>query len=82
MAYIDRALETADARDAADLKSLAALWGVVLGAHQAVCKIEPTRHPERRWDVRDLLDALSNALTDIAAERDRIRNGAVCLEDV
>jgi hypothetical protein len=72
----------ADARDAADIENLDRLFAVVRLTHAQVCRIPAPTHPERRWDVRDLLDALSGAMTDIAAERDRIRNSAVCLEDV
>lgn len=64
-------------RDLDDLHSLQALAAIVLRAHREVCAIEPPRHPERRWDVRDLLDMLSDTLTNIAAERDRIRNSPV-----
>jgi hypothetical protein len=70
----------ADARDIADMASLKVLGEIVLAAHRSASRVPPLRHHDRRWDLRDLLDALSNALTDIEAEAERIRDAPVVLE--
>jgi hypothetical protein len=69
------------ARDLADLATLAALRGIVADAFAAAGRAHEIQHPDRRWCLGDLLDALQDQLGDINATIALVQRGPVVLED-
>lgn len=69
-------------RDEADLFTLDRLRAIVAGACVAALQADDIRHPDARWSVRDLIEALGDQIINIDAERARIANSPLALEDV
>jgi hypothetical protein len=69
----------AEARDEADLFTLDQLRAVVGAARVAALQADEVGHPDARWSVRDLIEALGDQITNIDAERARIINRPLVL---
>jgi hypothetical protein len=68
-------------RDLADLATLRELRQVVAKAFATASQADEIRHPDRRWMVADLLDALQDQLADINDTIALVWRGPVVLED-
>jgi hypothetical protein len=62
-------------RDRTDLATLTELRTIVSAALNRASRCDAIRHPDRRFQTDDLLDALHGALADIDDEAQRIRTG-------
>jgi hypothetical protein len=68
-------------RDVADLATLRELRQLVADAFAAASRANEIRHPDRRWMVADLLDALQDQLADINDTIALVQRGPVVIED-
>jgi hypothetical protein len=68
-------------RDLADLATLRELRAIVAKAFTKASRADEIRHPDRRWMVADLLDALQDQLADINDTIALVQRGPVVLED-
>lgn len=72
---------TAVERDVADLATLSALRQLVANTFTVASRADEIRHPDRRWMVADLLDALQDQLADITDTIALVQRGPVVIED-
>jgi hypothetical protein len=68
-------------RDRTDLATLRELRRIVSNALDRAGRCDAIRHPDRRWNTDELLEALHGTLADIDGEAERIRTSPVVLED-
>jgi hypothetical protein len=71
----------AEDRDLADLAALRELRATAAEAIVRAGRIDAIRHPDRRWTSDDLLDALTEQLTNIDATAAMIRRSPLVVED-
>jgi hypothetical protein len=70
----------AEDRDVADLTTLRELRQLVADAFATASRADEIRHPDRRWMVADLLDALQDQLADINDTIALVQRGPVVIE--
>jgi hypothetical protein len=68
-------------RDRTDLATLRDLHTIVSGALDRAARCDAIRHPDRKWQTDDLLEALQGALSDIDATATMIRRSPVVVEE-
>ena len=71
----------AEDRDVADLVALRDLRRIVADAIARAGRFDGIRHPDRRWNVGDLLEALLGELLNIDDTAAMIRRSPLVLED-
>jgi hypothetical protein len=71
----------AEDRDLADLVALRELRAITANAIARAGRIDRIHHPDRRWTTEDLLDVLTEQLTNIDATAAMIRRSPLVLED-
>jgi hypothetical protein len=67
-------------RDRADLAALRELRAITTDAIARAGRIDAIRHPDRRWTSEDLVDALTEQLTNIDATVAMIRRSPLVVE--
>jgi hypothetical protein len=68
-------------RDLEDLASLGTLHRIIAAAIRRASDIEPIHHPDRKWNVADLTEALEQQLAEVDATAAMIRSRPVVIED-
>jgi hypothetical protein len=68
-------------RDREDLASLATLHRIIAAALAQAGRVDPIRHPDRKWQTDELTEALEEQLANIDDTASMIRGCPVVIED-